>query len=164
VVPQLHCRRTVYLPTLDGRHRCQLKVGTGILIPNENQTWLHTITQPRMCCLFVCVESLDRASPWSIGLVRSVIVITIQDPTSSRLLPGSTYSCCIRNLNTSRYTSNSLVSRISSAFTTMFEEEFRTRFRPPLPLPSLSHTISVRSQDQALSTAQFRPDATTSTN
>jgi hypothetical protein len=28
-----------------------------------------------------------------------VIVITNQDSTSSRLLPGSSYSCCIRNLH-----------------------------------------------------------------
>jgi hypothetical protein len=28
-----------------------------------------------------------------------VIVVTNQDSTSSRLLPGSSYSCCIRNLH-----------------------------------------------------------------
>jgi hypothetical protein len=28
-----------------------------------------------------------------------VIVITNRDSTSSRLLPGSSYSCCIRNLH-----------------------------------------------------------------
>jgi hypothetical protein len=32
-------------------------------------------------------------------LCVSVIVITNQDSTSSRLLPGSSYSCCIRNLH-----------------------------------------------------------------
>jgi hypothetical protein len=31
-------------------------------------------------------------------IVTIVIAITIQDSTSSGLLPGSSYSCCIRNL------------------------------------------------------------------
>jgi hypothetical protein len=29
----------------------------------------------------------------------TVVVIAFQDSTSSRLLPGSSYSCCIRNLH-----------------------------------------------------------------
>jgi hypothetical protein len=32
-------------------------------------------------------------------IVAVIIVITNQDSTSSRLLPGSSYSCCIRNLH-----------------------------------------------------------------
>jgi hypothetical protein len=44
---------------------------------------------------------------WTLGLFGGVlpvlfvivIVITNQDSTSSRLLPGSSYSCCIRNLH-----------------------------------------------------------------
>jgi hypothetical protein len=31
-------------------------------------------------------------------MTASVIAIANQDSTSSRLLPGSSYSCCIRNL------------------------------------------------------------------
>jgi hypothetical protein len=31
--------------------------------------------------------------------IVAVVVITIQDSTSSRFLPGSSYSCCIRNLH-----------------------------------------------------------------
>jgi hypothetical protein len=43
--------------------------------------------------------SMDCKSDPQFGVAASNVVITNQDSTSSRLLPGSSYSCCIRNLH-----------------------------------------------------------------
>jgi hypothetical protein len=56
----------------------------------------------QVCCSEHKVGKGNGRSIWSqCGhvVIVIVIVITNQDSTSSRLLPGSSYSCCIRNLH-----------------------------------------------------------------
>jgi hypothetical protein len=75
----LHQPRCTVLPLFDGAQLWSLVVSLVLFV------LLHALL------LFSpCVPLL----PFCI-----VIVITNQDSTSSRLLPGSSYSCCIRNLN-----------------------------------------------------------------
>jgi hypothetical protein len=51
--------------------------------------------------IHACASQLATTSRTSRGISFPVIVIVLtnQDSTSSRLLPGSSYSCCIRNLH-----------------------------------------------------------------
>jgi hypothetical protein len=47
----------------------------------------------------ICTTNQTLYNKLSLSLIVIVIVSTNQDSTSSRLLPGSSYSCCIRNLH-----------------------------------------------------------------
>jgi hypothetical protein len=59
----------------------------------------HTLGIPPSLCCNDSGEHLFLFSSCATATSLVVIVITVQDSTSSRLLPGSSYSCSIRNLH-----------------------------------------------------------------